>query len=713
MKKRPHLYGILGISAVVLLAFAAGYMLKDGPAGTEPQQVTKKQLDEHKEHGLEASTTEDGEIVWTCSMHPQIQMKEPGKCPICFMDLIPLKKKGNEGRTSLRQIKLSPEAVNLAEISIAKVQRLDLSAQPNMVGKIEYDETRVKAITAWAGGRVERLFVDYTGDTVKKGQPMVQLFSPELMTAQAELIQAIKAQRTLRNSSLDLIRKSADRTVEASREKLRLLGLGRAQIAAIERKAKPQERITIVAPQSGVVIKKNVNAGQYVKTGMDMYTIADLRRLWVFLEAYETDLLFIKKGQRLSFQTDAFPGQVYSGKVVFIDPLVNEKTRTIKVRLEVDNADLSLKPGMLVRATAGKTAQKSTVSADAPLVIPASAPLITGKRAVVYVADPKNRGSYTGREIVLGARSGSYYVVKNGLKEGEFVVTKGNFKIDSAIQIIARPSMMTGESPQLSAGKDELPPLFRSQLALLDGAFERLSQAVKSKDLSKTHLAFASFHKDLRLVDASGLQKDSKLVWDEYFMLLANDAMIGAEVPTVERLDELFTEMTAHYTRLRNEFKQVEKSATMQVPEQFRKQLTVLYGEYEAFATALAQDDTDAAKKASSQLHVLLTSIDAASLSPAARQVWSASAANMQKGLELMNSGGLVAFRAGLEPLSAGLAAAIHSFGADFDAPVYEVFCPMAFDFKGAIWLQKSTEIHNPYFGQAMQTCGEVQKQLH
>lgn len=699
---------ILLTVTLVAVAFFAGYLLRDsGPTAPQPGNV-----EEHAEHGLETSMNEEGEIIWTCSMHPQIQLPEPGKCPICFMDLIPLEKDDGGEKSSLREIRLSDNARKLAGITVEKVQRLDVAVETRMVGKVDYDETRVRAITAWTGGRIDRMYVDYTGSEVKKGQPMVSIYSPELLTAQAELIQAIKAVRELKNSNLDLVRKSASRTEKAAREKLRLLGLTRSQIDQVVTRGEPRDHVTLYSPLSGVVIDKEVNEGQYVKTGTKIYSVADLTNLWVVLEAYESDLPWIELGQQVVFRTEAYPGKSFSGEVVYIDPLVDEKTRTVRVRLSVDNSDRSLKPGMLVKAVQQNRAPE-TGGDESPLVIPASAPLITGKRAVVYVAGQGNDGTYEGREIVLGPRAGQHYIVKSGLEEGELVVTKGNFKIDSAVQIVAKPSMMNPSSVAAGSTDEELPDLFKSKLKLLHESFLQLSQDVATEDMDKTHLAFGSFNKELRMIDGSSLEGDSALKWKEYSMLLSNDAILGAEAPNANRLRAIFAEMQSHYEQLRSAFKLDFKSAEKKAPEAFREQLGTVYAQYEPLAAALANDDLEGARRASEAVAAALQQVDASVLSGPSHNIWTEALTRMNDGIQaIRNASDLVGVRAGFEPLSSGMIDAVIKLSAETDGPMYEMFCPMAFDYEGATWLQSDQEVRNPYFGSAMLGCGEVNRQL-
>jgi len=471
------------ISLIAVIAFAAGYLFK-----SLSQQ--HRAGAEHEHPGRQGVTQE--QTWWTCSMHPQIRQPKPGKCPICFMDLIPVSTAG--GDIGQRQISFSEAAIKLMEIETTPAERKFVTAEIQMVGKIDYDETRVKYITAWVPGRIDRLYVDFTGITVSKGDHMVELYSPELISAQAELSQASRAAGNIGSETSDLVTRATVATLKAAREKLRLLGLTTEQIGRIESSGEPVTHITIYSPMGGIVIDKKATEGMYVVTGTPIYTVADLSRLWVKLDAYESDLPWIRYGQEVEFTTEAYPGEAFSGKISFIDPMLDAKTRTVKLRVNVDNPEGKLKPEMFVKAIvrskvaiggrvmapemAGKwicpmhpdivetkagscnicgmdlvtTESLGYVKVDAagaaPLVIPASAALITGKRAVVYVQQrDADKPTYEGREVVLGPRAGDYYIVKSGLEEGEIVVTNGNFKIDSAMQIQAKPSMMSPREP--------------------------------------------------------------------------------------------------------------------------------------------------------------------------------------------------------------------------------------------------------------------------
>jgi len=472
---------------VVLLAtgFALGYMVSSAPRSDA--------ADEAHVHA-EAPKAQK----WYCSMHPQIIRDRAGLCPICEMQLIPMPE-NLAADSAPRELVVSEAAAKLMDVQTAPVERRFVANEVRLVGKVQYDETRVKYITAWVAGRLDRLYVDFTGTTVRKGDHLVYLYSPELISAQAELLQGVKASRNAAETTSDYLARSVASTLQATREKLRLLGLTPGQIEEIEQSGEPVTHLTIYSPIGGVVIHKMVNEGMYVSTGTQIYTVADLSQVWVKLDAYESDLPWIRYGQEVQFATEAYPGQTFTGRASFIDPMLDPMTRTVKVRVDVPNADGRLKPEMFVHAVvrsriaqsgkvmdpdlAGKwicpmhpsvvksepgtcdicgmdlvtTESLGYVAADAPeqppLVIPATAPLITGKRAVVYVKKPDTAvPTFEGREIVLGSRAGDYYVVESGLAEGEQVVTNGNFKIDSALQIQAKPSMMNPEGGVMPAG---------------------------------------------------------------------------------------------------------------------------------------------------------------------------------------------------------------------------------------------------------------------
>jgi len=465
------------IVILVLAAFGLGFLVRGGGPATPVA-------------GTDMHETEP--TVWTCSMHPQVQLPSAGACPICFMDLIPLENDTEED-LGPRAVVLTESAAALADIQTAPVRALstdtDLSVKVRMIGKVVYDETTYRTITAWIPGRIDTLLVDSTGMSVKEGQGLASMYSPDLYAAQVELLDAVDAAVAMADSPDPSMARSAQATVEAARSRMRLWGLSAEQVLEIERSRVANHHSRIPSPLGGVVVHKNVVAGQYVQEGSKLFTIADLRHVWVTLDAYESDIAWLSVGIPVRFTVVALPGRSFSGDVVFIDPVLNERTRTVGVRIEVDNAAGELKPGMLVHATADADMSEfisRNSGTGVPLVIPVSSALVTGERAVVYVKIlGRDKPTFEGREIVLGPRAGDFYVVKSGLTEGEIVVTHGNFKLDSALQIQAKPSMMSPDGGVAPPGhhhgdgmpdmvdptpRTDVPEAFRSQLRpLLDG----------------------------------------------------------------------------------------------------------------------------------------------------------------------------------------------------------------------------------------------------
>ena len=451
--------------------------------------LTPSHQDQEKHVGHDSPETSE----WTCSMHPEIRLPKEGKCPKCAMDLIPLIKIDKEENP--RILVMSEAAKKLARIQTDPVERKAVYADIHTLGMTEIDESRQKVISAWISGRIERLFVDYTGIHVNKGDHLFTIYSPDLLSAQEELIQTRKSLEEFKKSKNPepFFRKNLEKTLANSRDKLRLLGLTDKQIEAIEQEGKLQKYLTIYAPIGGTVIQKTASEGSYVKASTPIYTIVDLSQLWVKLDIYPSNLSWIRYGQKVIMTTDAYPGQEFSGTIVFIDPMLHSDTQSIKVRVNLANPDGKLKPKLFIRTrirvqldaqgeAIGPTlankwiclmhpeilkltegicdiCEMKLINAESspygrqknhsqnPLIIPDTAPLITGRRAIVYVELPnQERPKFEGREIILGPRAGKHYIVLEGLTEGERVVTHGNFKIDSALQIHAKPSMMSSVS---------------------------------------------------------------------------------------------------------------------------------------------------------------------------------------------------------------------------------------------------------------------------
>ena len=382
------------------------------------------------------------ETIWTCSMHPQIRQHEPGLCPICAMELVPVSStSAGDEDVDPNEIQLSASAAKLAEIQTVVVKRGIPQKTTNLLGKIKPDERNVAEITARYGGRLEKLSVNFTGQNVKKGQTLASIYSPDLITAQKELLEAIKYKDT--NPSFYI----------AAKGKLKLWNLSDEQVAAIEREGEPQLYFDILSPISGTVTKRHVAIGEYIKKGTALFEVIDLTKVWLLFEAYESDLPWIKVSDKIEFALQSFPGKTYTGKVSYIDPFIDAATRVAQVRVEVPNPDLTLKPEMFATGTLESDFGKETNE----LLIPKTAILWTGKRSVVYVKIPnRSEISFLYREIVLGPEASNFYVVASGLSEGEEIAINGVFKIDASAQLAGKTSMMNPTESVSPAAHDHI-----------------------------------------------------------------------------------------------------------------------------------------------------------------------------------------------------------------------------------------------------------------
>ena len=364
--------------------------------------------------------------IWTCAMHPQIRMDHEGKCPICGMELI-LLNQGKDQKTDSDAVSFSKEAMELANVATSIVSHKQPAKEVRLYGKVQADERLLQNQVAHISGRIEKLMVNFTGEPVRQGQTLAVIYSPELITAQQELLEAAKSKQ------------NQPEIYDAAKEKLKQWKLSDAQISQIERTGKVKNNFEVYSNTSGIVTAKRVNTGDYVSQGAVLFDIANLSNVWVLFDAYESDLPFLKVGNAISFTLQAIPGKTFTASIKFIDPVIDPVNRVAKVRVEVNNAGAKLKPEMyatgLVRANLNEYRDK--------LVIPRSAVLWTGKRSIVYVKQPKTEETnFKIREIELGPMLGNSYVVESGLAEGEEIVTDGTFSVDAAAQLAGKPSMM-------------------------------------------------------------------------------------------------------------------------------------------------------------------------------------------------------------------------------------------------------------------------------
>lgn len=454
----------------------------------------------HANGGHSHDLVQDESGVWTCSMHPQIRMDKPGKCPICSMDLIPLKKSssGGDAEADPSAIQLSEEAMALADVQTSRVSRKNPVKKIRLYGKISPDERSLQSQTAYVGGRIEKLEIEFTGEEVRTGQSLATIYSPELFTAQQELLQAISMQQP--------------QLIQAAREKLRLWNMTDAQINAVQQSGKASPTVEIKANTSGIVMAKRVNRGDYVSQGAVLFDIANLSQVWAMFDAFEVDLPFLSKGDKVEFTLPAFPGRKFAGKISFIDPIINSTTRTARVRVDVANPRQELKPEMY-----------ATAEVDAPLkgykdliVIPQTAVLWTGKRSIVYVRQSDTPvPSFLMREVELGPSLGGAYVVMSGLSDGEEVVTNGVFSIDASAQLEGKSSMMnttegtakpmTGHAghhmPGMNMEKDHAPETNAQHVMFtVNGACDMCKDRIEKAALSVSGVQSAHWDKEKQMV---------------------------------------------------------------------------------------------------------------------------------------------------------------------------------------------------------------------
>lgn len=449
--------------------------------------------------------------TWTCSMHPQVQLPGPGKCPICAMDLIPLGEGhlAEDGAT----LHLSHAGKALASIQTTAVREGEAHRDLRLFGKVSYDETRLKTISARFPARIEKLYVNATGIQVKQGDHLALVYSQDLLAAQSDLVSSLKFSA------------GSDAT-QGPREQLRQWGFSEADISSIESSLTVQEFLEIDAPIGGTIVSKSIHEGDHVEMGMNFFTIADLTHVWITLDVYESDLPWVHYGQEISISPEGSPGRKFTGIVSLIYPEIDPVTRTAKVRVSIPNPERFLKPGQFVRGVlsaylnaegevmvadltgkwispmhpevvkdgpgqcdvcgmdlvpAREMGLEPISSVDLPLLIPSSSVLRTGKRAVVYIEQELSGAlHYEGREIELGPRAGDQFVVLSGLEAGEKVVSQGAFKIDSAMQIQAKPSMMNPEDRVPVPPVPEIPGELGPQIL---GPYLKLQAALSADDL--------------------------------------------------------------------------------------------------------------------------------------------------------------------------------------------------------------------------------------
>ncbi len=500
------------IAAVFVIGLILGAFLFGGSDNSAPtKEEAQGEVHEHNHAN---------ETIWTCSMHPQIRRDKPGKCPICGMTLIPLADENSDEKAPENTIAFSESAIKLADIETLKVKLGEPHNLVKLFGKVKPDETRISELTSRYPGRIEKLYVNYTGQSVRKGQKLASVYSPELITAQKELLEAVKLAAT--NPVI----------LEAAKSKLKLWDLSDAQIEQIITNQKPFLYFDVVSPITGTVTMRHVTVGDYVKEGTKLFQVIDLRKVWVVLDAYESDLPWLKLGDKVQFSVQSLPGKTFKEKIAFIDPFLEAKTRVAGVRIEVNNAKMKLKPEMFVNAWINATISGKKDK----ILIPRSAVLWTGKRSVVYVKIPNlKRPTFQYREVTLGAQAGDFYIIDKGLSQGEEIAVNGVFKIDAASQLAGLPNMMSPPEKefQVKPKKLKTSAYFGKQLNNLLSAYIVLKDKFVDSDAKEVAKAAQDLSSELQNFDMK------KLKGEEHISLMKNNKTILKSLNIVIKSDNI------------------------------------------------------------------------------------------------------------------------------------------------------------------------------
>ncbi len=377
-----------------------------------------------------AAESNNDVAYYTCPMHPSVQRDRPGTCPICSMDLTPVTK----GEMASGVIHIDGERQQRVGVRVGEVERRNLTTVVRAVGKTAYDESRVRDVTLKLGGWVEKLYVDEMGQPVRRGQTMLELYSPELLAAQKDYLIA------LRSAQLASTTSSPDRAgylVRAARERLRLWGVSEAELERLATAGEPRERVPLTSPYSGFVIEKNVVQGASVMAGQQVFRIADLGRIWVEADVYEQDLPMIEVGQVTTITLPSVRTRSWEGKVSYVYPYLDPATRTAKIRIEIENPDLVLKPEMYADVAL-------EIDRGELLVVPDDAIVQTGPRQLVFL--DLGEGRFRPKEVKVGPRNGDWVEIEDGLKEGDRIVVSANFLVAAESRIRSSEKFWGGGS---------------------------------------------------------------------------------------------------------------------------------------------------------------------------------------------------------------------------------------------------------------------------
>jgi RND family efflux transporter MFP subunit len=417
----------LGVALLSVMASRRGRLVPAVPVGVAHDRRTV---------GTPSPVVTPGRriLYWTDPMTPGYKSDKPGKSPFMDMDLVPVyddgsSSPGGSGSVSgYTSIAISPERQQAIGIQIGKAEVRDLAQTIRTVGRVTLDETLLFQIRPKFEGYVEDLFVDYTGKSVRKGQPLLSIYSPELLATQQEYLLAVRARERLGASSNPDVARGAASLYESARQRLLLWDIRPADIERLERSGQPQKAVTLFSPVDGFVMTKNAVRGGRVMPSDTLFEIGGLSPVWVLADIYESEAPLVHMGDPARITLSSLPGREWKGKVTFIAPMLEEATRTVKVRIEFANADGALKPGMYADVTLERPLGRVLTVLD-------SAVMTTGTRSLVFVAH--DGGRLEPREVKTGARVGGYFEIREGLQPGDQVVTQANFLVDSESRLKA------------------------------------------------------------------------------------------------------------------------------------------------------------------------------------------------------------------------------------------------------------------------------------
>jgi Cu(I)/Ag(I) efflux system membrane fusion protein len=411
--------------------------------GQSPRSPKSQAPMDHSQHQTETaapSGTAEGKILyWYDPMHPSYRSDKPGIAPDCGMKLLPMYAGEAEAMKHMPPgtVKLSPEKQQLIGVRYTEVHRGDLIRTIRSVARVEPDDTKIARVHVKIAGWIDKVYLDYVGKLVKKGEPLFSLYSPELVSTEQEYLIARKGEKSLADSSYPEVAAGAQSLLRAARDRLRLWDVSEDQIKHLEDTGEVKRTVTLYSPADGFVVDRNAFEQVYVTPDKDLYEIADLSTVWVYVDIYQFEAAYVTVGQPVSMQLSYYPGKTYNGKVDYIYPTLDRKTWTVKVRLAFPNPDYDLKPGMFADA-------ELKINYGVRILVPSEAVLNSGIRQIVFLARPD--GYFEPRQVTIGPRFDDQTVILRGLRPGDRVVASGNFLIDSESQLSSAMEGMAGMS---------------------------------------------------------------------------------------------------------------------------------------------------------------------------------------------------------------------------------------------------------------------------